>query len=46
MDPNTALSNLLAAILAADRDEAHEAVDALIDWIDRDGFVPEGLATR
>lgn len=43
MDPNETLRRLAAALRNADRDEAHELVDALVDWIDRGGFVPEAL---
>lgn len=44
MDPNATFMQLLIDIAAVNRDEAHDKVDDLLDWIDNDGFVPEELA--
>lgn len=40
MDPNQALSELLTALVTKDRDTAITQLDALADWLSKDGFLP------
>jgi hypothetical protein len=40
MDPVQAMHNLIIAIQGGDRDMALEVVEDLIDWVERDGYLP------
>jgi hypothetical protein len=41
MDPKETLKRVLLALLAGNRDEAIEHLDALANWLSRDGFIPQ-----
>lgn len=41
MDPKACLERMLHALLAEDYDEAHNAADDLVNWLERGGFAPE-----
>jgi hypothetical protein len=40
MDPAEAITDLISAIKSGDRDTAEMLVDDLIDWVDKDGYLP------
>jgi hypothetical protein len=42
MDPNTAYENWCLAVTDNDRYGAVEAAEALMGWLERGGFEPEG----
>jgi len=41
MDPNVSLNDLLEAFQEGDRDNAIDAMDALVGWLEKDGFMPK-----
>jgi hypothetical protein len=41
MDPNQSLDDLLEAFQEGDRDNAIGAMDALVGWLEKDGFMPK-----
>lgn len=41
MDPQKALSNLMTGLDACDREQVSESLWALVEWVDRDGFLPK-----
>jgi len=43
MDPDQALANYRRAIEDGDEDDAFDAADALVGWLNRGGFKPKGL---
>ena len=40
MDPNRTLEELLSALRDNDREGAYEALESLLDWLSRGGFLP------
>lgn len=46
MDPQATWDRLIDAYRAGERDEAQDAADTLLQWLDRGGFPPQTLPGR